>query len=163
MATITSTATVNSRANITKRINKKQQQNNLLNNIISKTLEFYQSHLAMYQDLSGSIKKISTSLNDISDTIPLDAKHVSAILGILAKNDTQSIEYILNEEAKKYVDDCKKTNLIPDNFDRCKEFLKSQFTKLTPECPQFTDDFVIFWCGILQSEKHFNYVFELLN
>jgi ABC-type transporter Mla subunit MlaD len=96
MATITSTATVNSRANITKRINKKQQQNNLLNNIISKTLEFYQSHIAMYQDLSGSIKKISTSLNDISDTIPLDAKHVSAILGILAKNDTQSIEYILH-------------------------------------------------------------------
>lgn len=103
-------------------------------------------------DVSIKTCKESMRLNgdDNMPQVPLDVKHISCALEVLDRGcSVDDIYYELNKNGKIYLAH-KRDYGIPYNINECKQFLEKVFAKANSGCPVFTEDFIIYWCSILQ-------------
>jgi len=105
---------------------------------------------AVYNVYQASLKTCEDLLHKHLDNnkVRLDIQHIHFALLILG-NKEHSIYNTLDTYAQKFINHKKDYGGKPFNYDIATEFLNIQFTSIAGECPRFTEDFILFWCAIL--------------
>ncbi len=113
----------------------------------------------MYETAISTCNDVLTGLNktlDIKDlnyhkSIPLDFKYIRAALWLLSDEEYTNSTML---ECESSIQECNAKNVVPINFDYCKDFIQKRFifNHNWTECPEMTDDLVIAWCFILESK-----------